>query len=408
MTTRRTTVATAISAALATGAALVVAGLGHSDAAAATHAPTLRIPAHAKITVHGRGYGHGHGLSQYGAQGAARQGRSAQQIVRFYYPRTTAGSTRAVVRVHITADTDDNTTVVARSGLRVRDLTTGKAVATPTKGAASKASRWRLSAGAGGATKVSYLTGGWHVWRTLRGDGELSAPGALKLVLPTSVVTYRGALQSRRLPGTPARSRVTVNRLPLDDYVRGVIPREMPALWEPAALQAQAIAARTYAAFEVAHSTNHVYQLCDTSSCQVYGGKSAEFASTNKATKATSGQIRTFHGGPAFTQFSASNGGWMSAGGEPYLRAKPDRFDPWSGNPYRAWSTKVTSAAIEKAWPSVGNLTSITIGSRDGNGQWGGRVETMTLHGSSHDVSLSGDSFRSALGLRSTWFQLST
>ncbi len=135
------------------------------------------------------------------------------------------------------------------------------------------------------------------------------------------MVTYRGTLQSRSLPGSPARHRVTVNRVSLDDYVRGVIPREMPASWRPAALRAQAIAARTYAAFEVADSTNPVYQLCDTTSCQVYGGKSAEFASTNAATTATAGQIRTFHGAPAFTQFSASNGGWMSAGSQPYLAA---------------------------------------------------------------------------------------
>ena len=149
----------------------------------------------------------------------------------------------------------------------------------------------------------------------------------------------------------------------------------MPASWLPAALRAQAIAARTYAAFEVADSTNRVYQLCDSAACQVYVGETAEFASTNQATAATAGQIRTIHGAPAFTQYSASNGGWMSAGGEPYLVAEKDTFDPWSGNPYRSWTTKVTAAAIEKAWPSLGRLTGITIGTRDGNGLWGGRVE---------------------------------
>ena len=405
MTTRRTTVVTALAAALATGAALA-AGLG--CASAATKAPTLTIPPGATIAVAGRGFGHGHGLSQYGAQGAARQGRTAMQIVHFYYPHTRSGTAKNVVRVHITADTDNNTTVVARSGLKVRDLGTGTTTPVPTTGAVSKASRWRLSAGPRGTTKVSYLTGAWHVWKKLHGDGELRASGALRLVLPSSVVTYRGTLQSRSLPATPARHRVTVNRVALDDYVRGVIPREMPASWLPAALRAQAIAARTYAAFEVADSTNRVYQLCDTSACQVYGGRSAEFPSTNQATHATAGQIRTFHGAPAFTQFSASNGGWMSDGGKPYLVAKKDPFDPWSGNPYRSWTTKVTSAAIEKAWPSLGNLTGITIGTRDGNGRWGGRVVKMTLHGSATaNLPVAGDDFRSRLGLRSTWFNLS-
>ena len=401
MTTRRTKITIT---ALAAGAALAAVALGHVSAQA--QAQSLRIPAGATITVAGRGYGHGHGLSQYGAQGAAAQGRSATQIVRFYYPHTQAGTASDVVRVHITADTDDNTTVVARAGLKVRNLATGATRAVPTKGAAGHAKRWRLSAGAGGVTKVSYQAGGWHVWRKFRGDGELRAHGPLRLVLPSSVVTYRGTLQSRSLPGSPAKHRVTVNRVALDDYVRGVIPREMPALWHQAALRAQAIAARTYAAFEVANSTNRVYQLCDTSACQVYGGRSAEFASTNQATTATAGQIRTFHGAAAFTQFSASNGGWTSAGGQPYLAAKKDPFDPWSGNPYRSWRTRVSPTAVEKAWPALGTLTSITIDQRDGNGKWGGRVLGMTLHGSSHDVSLSGDSFRSVLGLRSTWFNL--
>jgi len=401
MTTRRTAVAAAL-----TGLAAVTAtGLAH--AATPTHAPGLRIPDRATITVQGHGYGHGHGLSQYGAEGAARQGLTGAEIVRFYYPHTRAGQASVPVRVHITADTDDNTTIVARSGLKVRNLDNGSTTAVPAKGAAGQASRWRLSAGAGGATLVSYLDGGWRLWKTLHGDAEFRADGPLRLVLRSSVVTYRGSLQLRTLPGTRARQRVTVNRVPLDGYVRGVIPREMPALWHQAALRAQAIAARTYAAFEVADSTNPVYQLCDTTSCQVYGGMSAEFASTNEATTATAGRIRTYQGDPAFTQFSASSGGWTSDGGKPYLPAQQDPYDGWPGNQVHSWSTTVTSGAIEKAWPALGDLTGITVSSRDGNGQWNGRVLTMTLHGSNNDVDLSGDSFRLALGLRSTWFTLS-
>ncbi len=400
MTTRRT----AVAAALAGLAAVTVTGLAHADAPA--QAPAIRIPDRATITVNGHGYGHGHGLSQYGAEGAARKGLSGAEIVRFYYPHTKAGTAKGPVRVHLTADTDDNTTVVARSGLKVRNLDNGSTAAVPTKGAAGKASRWRLSPGAGGATKVSYLHSGWHLWRTLRGDAEFRAGGPLKLVVASSVVTYRGTLQLRTLPGTPAKQRVTVNRVPLDDYVRGVIPREMPALWHQAALRAQAIAARTYAAFEVADSTNHVYQLCDTTSCQVYGGMSAEASSTNEATRATAGQIRTYRGAPAFTQFSASSGGWTSDGGKPYLPAQRDPYDGWPGNGVHTWSTTVTSGAIEKAWRSLGNLTGITVTKRDGHGQWNGRVVSMTLHGSNNDVDLSGDAFRLGLGLRSTWFSL--
>ena len=107
-------------------------------------------------------------------------------------------------------------------------------------------------------------------------------------------------------------------------------------------------------------------------------------------------------GNPAFTQFSSSSGGWTSAGSFSYLPAKSDPYDAWSGNPVHTWSTDVTDTRLERSWPAVGNLTKITT-TRDGNGEWGGRLRTVTLTGSTGRVQLSGDTFRAKLGLRSTW-----
>ncbi len=107
---------------------LTLAGGAASAASATTRAATVQrigIPDHATLTIHGRGYGHGHGMSQWGAQGAAKKGLSATKIVRFYYPHTKAGHAGGKVRVLITADTDDNTTVRNRSGLQVHDLKSG-------------------------------------------------------------------------------------------------------------------------------------------------------------------------------------------------------------------------------------------------------------------------------------------
>jgi stage II sporulation protein D len=206
--------------------------------------------------------------------------------------------------------------------------------------------------------------------------------------------------------GAAASHRVTVNKVSLEGYVRGVIPREMPALWHQAALRAQAIAARTYAAEEASRSTNRRWNLCDTSSCQVYGGKSAEYPTTNRATAKTAGRIRTHHGEPAFTQFSSSNGGWLAAGSQPYLVAKKDPYDGWSGNPNHTWTTSVSTRAIERAFPWLGNLTGITVTDRDGNGRWNGRVLAMRLRGSHDTRSISGDTFRAALALRSSWVRI--
>jgi SpoIID/LytB domain protein len=385
----------------------LVNGLPTSAAATASTTERIRVPDHATLTIHGRGYGHGHGLSQYGAEGAARKGLSATRIVQFYYPHTRAGHAGGKVRVLISADTDDNTTVVNRSGLQVHDLGSGATKTLPTAGAAGHASQWRLSPAKSGRTKVSYRNDGWHVWTKLAGDAEFRASRPITLVLGSGKVTYRGRLQSRTPVGTPARQRVTVNKVSLEGYVQGVIPREMPASWHQAALRAQAIAARTYAAEEAASSTNPRWNLCDTTSCQVYGGKSAEYPSTNTATAKTAGRIRAYHGKPAFTQFSASNGGWTSAGGEPYLVAKKDPYDGWSGNAVHTWTTRVSDRAVEKQYPAIGNLKRITVLQRDGHGQWDGRLERMKLAGSKGSTSISGDTFRSDLGLRSAWINIS-
>src|SRR5919107_713226 len=205
-----------------------------------------------------------------------------------YYPGTTSGRAGGQVKVWITGDRDRVLTVVARTGLKVRDLATKQKWVLPDKGA----TRWRLTAGKRTRTVVSFFKQRWVKWRIVKGDAELAAAGQpITLVLPGGKVAYRGALALRApTPGKPRR--VTVTRLPLESYLKGVVPRETFTSWSPAALESQAIAARTYAAYERARPLSKVYQICDTTSCQVYGGFSAEYASTNAAISATAGQVR--------------------------------------------------------------------------------------------------------------------
>ena len=356
------------------------------------------VPGKASITIRGHGYGHGHGMSQYGAEGAARKGLSHRQILRFYYPGTRVGEIGGGVTVLITGDTTDDLVVVARRGLTIRDSAGGK-VALPDNGA----SLWRVSVTPGGVDRVAYFTNRWRTWRDLLGWGEFAAGGApVTLVTPSARVAYRGRLRAVPVKaGSPARD--TVNATSLENYVKGVVPREVPATWSPEAVQAQSVAARTYAAYERAHPLTSRYQICDTTSCQVYGGKTDEHPASNRAVNETRGEIRTYQGEPAFTQFSSSNGGWASAGSVPYLPAKQDPHDGWSGNPNHSWTTKVTDTRIEKAFPRIGNLRKIVVSRRDGHGQWGGRIESMRLVGPDVTVTVSGDTFRFELGLRSEW-----
>jgi stage II sporulation protein D len=386
-------------------AALALVALGTSAACGASD-PAVPVPDQATITITGHGWGHGHGMSQYGAKGAAEAGESVSEIVGFYYPGTTPSQFSGHVKVLITADNDNTTVVLPRAGLNVRDLASKQKWKLPDNGAKS----WRLAVSPGGVSVVSYLTDSWHRYLALTGDGEFTAWGQpITLVLPSgSTVAYRGALRSLR-PASDAITRDTVNVLRIDNYVKGVIPREMPASWSPAAVQAQAIAARTYASYEMQHPLSTTYQICDTTSCQVYGGYTAEDSRSNAAVDATAGQVLTYDGEPAFTQFSSSNGGWSAAGSVPYLVAKEDDFEAESGNPNLNWTVKVDAAVIERRFPRLGNLKGITI-SRNAAYADGGRASSLVLVGSKDgaktSVTVSGDAFRSVMGLKSTWFDL--
>jgi SpoIID/LytB domain protein len=136
----------------------------------------------------------------------------------------------------------------------------------------------------------------------------------------------------------------------------------------------------------------------------VYGGVDDEDPRGNNAVVVTAKQVLTYQGKPAFTQFGSSSGGWLAAGSVPYLVAKADKYDGFSGNPVHTWNTTVSRGAIQRSWPSLGTLKRVLVTRRDGHGQWYGRVERMTLDGSKNNVTVSGDTFRSRFGLRSSWF----
>lgn len=361
---------------------------------------TWVTPGSTAITVTGHGFGHGHGLSQYGAQGAAQQGLTWQQIDEFYYPGTTWGAITGKIRVLITADTGRDVQVVAERGLKVTSLTRHRAWRVPP----IAARKWRLVA-KGSNTLVQHTVGRrWRTWRKVPGEAELSSrTRRLTLVLPGGGRRdYRGTLQS--VAPRPGAKRQTVNRVSMEAYLRGVVPQEVPPLWEPAAVSAQSVAARTYAAFERSHPAAPHYDLCDTTQCQVYGGADVEHPAADAAIRATSKQGLHHDGRPAFTQFSASNGGFSAAGSMPYLVAQADPYDALANPKYATWTTTVDDTQVEKHWPAIGDLTAIEVTARDGNGDWGGRVTDMAFIGTSGTARVDGDTVRSTLGLSSSWF----
>ncbi|MFC5727746.1 MULTISPECIES: SpoIID/LytB domain-containing protein [Nocardioides] len=364
------------------------------------HAPTAVAAGPDEVTVTGSGYGHGKGMSQYGAKERAEAGHTHRQILGFYYPGTAVGSARGSLKVLITADTTSGVVVRHRSALTVRSLKSGR-VWNLTK---RNARRWRITPLPGNRSSRLWVhTGRWRVVRDIAGQAEFRAGGRpIRLYVPGGSAVYRGSLRSA-VPSSGA-GRDTVNVVPLEAYLRGVVAREMPASWSPHAVRAQAVAARTYAVHERETTNRGYFDVWDTTRSQVYGGVGSEHPSSNAAIAATRGEIRTYGRRAAFTQFGSSNGGWTVKGGFPYLPARQDRFDPAT-----RWTVRISDDAIERAWPSIGDLESVTVaaGDRDRRGSWGGRVLEVTIKGTKDTATPTGESFRSILGLRSTLFTVS-
>lgn len=394
---------------LATVLALVcglVLVAGPAPAATKKAGVKLSVPSGAILELAGKGFGHGRGMSQYGAEGAARQGKTAKEILAFYYPGTKLTAHTGRISVLIGADTSADTVIKAHPKLVARasdySATWNLAKLKPS------ATTWRLNPVSATKTSIAYRVGSGQ-WTQLAMSAkalEFYASGQpLSLVLPGSkAAQYRGILRNAPFKG---KDRDTINVLSVENYLKGVVASEMPASWKPAAVQAQAVAARTYAAHSQMESPKaRHYQICDSTACQVYKGVAGEVTAANSAISATAGQIVSYAGKPAFTQFSSSSGGWTVAGTVAYQKAKADPYDGWAGNSQHSWRFRINPKKVAAAWPSIGTLTAIQVLSRDGNGAWGGRVLSLKLTGSKGSVTVDGGAFRTALGLKSTYFNL--
>ncbi|WP_405056000.1 SpoIID/LytB domain-containing protein [Kribbella sp. NBC_01505] len=356
----------------------------------------------AETSISGRGFGHGRGMSQYGAQGAAIAGKSAKQILDFYYPGTTTGKATGAIRVRISADTTDGVRVAAVNNLRVRDLVRNKLYALPK---ASTRNQWSIDPYGEHGTKVSSFntkTGKWTLWKTFTSMTQFEGAAVTSLILPSGAVRrYRGGLRAIDASG---KHLDTVNVVSLEHYLRGVVPREALSSWRPAALQAQAVAARTYSVFHRSRSAKRAYDLCDTIACQVYGGYDDEKKATNAAVTATAGQVRLYKGQPIIAEFSSANGGATAAGKVPYQVMKVDPWDayPGNGNPNVTWTVTRKTADVQAAF-DVGSIRTLRVIRRTGVGPAGGRAARIEAVGSKGRAELSADQLRGRLHLKSAW-----
>jgi stage II sporulation protein D len=415
-----------------------LAGLLPTAAASTTGAAS---PLSGSLTFYGRGYGHGVGMSQYGARGRALAGQDAATILAHYYAGTTKGSIptttsiRVLVLTRWPASPTSPLVAYGRSKPWTIDgidqtfpadakLTLRPTITTTETGTSVS---WRLRIVLG--TEV-------FLDRTMNHSFRLRAPnsgGRLQLASkPSSFDTYRAVL--RVLPSTTAATVSVVNELRLEMYLRGVVPAEMPSSWPAVALQAQAVVARSYAARRLRPGTSS-YDIGDDARTQVYHGVLGERSTTTSAILATAGVVLKSGSSIANTLYHSTAGGatennenvFVSATGNlvatpvSYLRGSSDRdrngtpFD--AASPYASWHTASYTVAQLSSWlatdsrTKVGTLTSLDLTNRGVSG----RLISITLVGSSGTKRVSADVFRSVLNanrptsdpsLRSTLFDL--
>ena len=377
-------------------------------------------PANGVFQIEGHGWGHGHGMNQWGAEGAARSGVSATTILNHYYAGTSQTTQPGrLIRVFIQDDDHTDLRVRAVSGLKVRDRATNALYTLP-----AGPTQWRIVQTSAGQRVQSY-NGAWAFWGS-GGKSTWTGPMQFEGVTPIRVYfangsarEYRGVLRAVK---TGTSTIDVVNVLNLEQYLYGVVPRESPASFKPEALKAQSIAARSYSTYKMDHvpSTAH-YDICSTIMCQVYGGVrlisggttfELEHASTTSAVNATKGVVRTYGGKAIFAEFSSSNGGWSTQGSFSYLSPKADPWDKIA-SPHHDWTATLSAAQIERKFPSIGTFRRLRVTRRDGNGEWGGRVKEVIVEGSNGSVTTTGGGIYSAhtwpassTGLRGSWWHI--
>jgi stage II sporulation protein D len=334
--------------------------------------------------IRGGGYGHGIGMSQYGAEGYALHGADYGSILAHYFSGTSLGTTSPdqIVRVLLATGRAAFTGAAATG--------TGTALATTTTYTVSATPAGKLAL----RTAAGKTVGSFPAPLVVSGAGPLQVPGR---------GSYAGSLQF--WPAAHGGVQ-TVNAVGLDDYVRGVVAEEMPASWAPAALEAQAVASRTYAITTGVGATT--YDLYDDSRSQVYGGVGAETPATDAAVAATSGQIVTYAGQPVVTYFFSSSGGftenienvWPAASPEPWLRGVPDPYDDVAGNPDHSWGTQMSLAAAAAKLRGLvrGSLLGIVV-VRHGVSA---RIVTARVVGTRGQTTVAGDWLQASFGLYST------
>lgn len=335
--------------------------------------------------VIGHGFGHGVGMSAYGAYGYAKHGKGYRFILRHYYSGTTIGTLTQPRIVRVLLD-------IRRGDVDFHgaDGACGVALSHERSYVARRRGRnvqLRASAGRALASCGDKLRAA--------GSGRISIEGR----------PFRGALEV--VPtASDAGSLNVVNALPVDQYVKGVIANESPPSWPPAQLRAQAVASRSFAL--TGGVGGNGFDLYDDTRSQVYEGLASETAATNAAADTTRGEVVVYGDRVAETYFSACSGGHTESVQNvffgppvPYLVGVPDPYD--GACPLHTWKLELSGREISAKLGGHldGRLKRVVVTRRGVSP----RIVEAKLIGTRGTTRVRGDQLQSALGAYSTWMK---
>jgi SpoIID/LytB domain protein len=337
-------------------------------------------PAAPPWVIKGRGWGHGVGMSQWGAYGYARHDRGWRWILAHYYRHTRIGHTGSHrVRVLLASENPSPRFSGADSACGV---------------ALDPSLRYRFTLEAG---DVHLNRAGGADLTDCGRAGVASGPGPLHL---EGKGDYRGRL--RAVP-SPNGSLLVLNELQLETYLRGVVPSEVKASWPQAALRTEAVAARSWAVVTLRHRP----YLFDDARSQLYGGVDAEARASDRAVRRTSHDVAAYRGAIATTYYTASSGGrtedaqygFPNEPPEPYLESVRDRFDGIS--PYHSWTVRYSESQMASKLNGLfsGQLLRIDVLKRGVSP----RIVRARIVGSSGSSTVSGLTLAVRLDLLSAW-----
>ena len=383
------------------------------------------------VTIYGKGWGHGIGLSQWGAQGwaegAAGPRLTGEEIVAKYFPGAILASQPITqpFRVLLSAPSTGCVAHTIANVARMRSAGGMRLVnnADPTVVYGETLPDQPLRFwNDGGSLVVRNDSNNQVVF--FGADTVMLEPKQFwdPIYIDQKDLAYRGSVRVGLREGGNLQ---VVNFVSSDDYMRGALPGEMPSHWEIEALRAQAITARTYAAWRQATAGDRTWDVRDDTADQCYGGHTFESPRTNAAVEATGSLILKYDGKPIRALYSSASGGisenvgcildaervgdtWGCAQGWPYLQVTDDpaeaaAYDKRGGMPHTLWSKwfsgkEIRKQIIEDYGVDIGSFTSMEF-----NESPGGRPISVRVRGSDATVDLKGDKFlRITLGLKST------